>query len=64
LASVANLEMGEGSEQTPIVIVEDDSEVIEFNSENPTEDELKYFWFDYEQDLYYDILNNTNWQKK
>jgi F420-0:gamma-glutamyl ligase len=64
LASLTNLEMGEGSEQTPIVIVEDDSGVIEFNSENPTKDELKYFWFDYEQDLYYDILNNTNWQKK
>ncbi len=62
LASVANLSMGEGDESTPMVLINDISN-IEYQPRNPTQEELDYFFFDYQIDLYWDIIDLANWQE-
>lgn len=63
LASVANLAMGEGDESTPLVVVSD-LENIEFQARNPNQEELEYFYFDYQIDLYWDIIGLADWQNR
>lgn len=62
LAAASVLEMGEGSEQTPIAIIEDISRV-EFQDRNPTEEELNSLKIESDDDLYAPILKSVNWKK-
>jgi len=63
LATAAVVVMGEGKEQTPIIRVQE-IENIMFNKKLPNKDELDEFFFSPEQDIYYDLIANLNWQKK
>lgn len=62
LAAAAVLEMGEGSEQTPIAIVEDIKN-IEFQDRNPSSEELENLKINLEEDLFAPFLKNVSWQK-
>lgn len=62
LASAAVLEMGEGSEQTPLAILSN-LKSIQFQDRNPTEEELENSKIKMEDDLFAPFLNNANWQK-
>ena len=62
LAAAAVLEMGEGSEQTPIAIIEDVS-FIKFQDRKPTEQEKEYMSFAIEDDLFAQLLDKEQWQK-
>lgn len=61
LASAAIAEMGEGSEQTPIVIIKDIRK-IEFQADNPSPDELRLLCHDIEHDLYFDLIDSVEWK--
>lgn len=62
IATAAVLEMGEGSEQTPIAML---SEIknIEFQSRNPTIEELDSSKISIEDDLFAPFLLSADWQK-
>lgn len=63
LAASAVLAMGEGAEQTPIVII-GGLESIQFQPRNPTAEELKYFSIqDTDEDLFYPFLSKATWKK-
>lgn len=62
LAAAAVLAMGEGSEQTPIAIIED-LDFVRFNENNPTKQELEELKISPEDDLYSPILNIKTWKK-
>lgn len=62
LAAAAGVVMGEGSEQTPLGIIED-IPFVEFQNRNPTEQELKDLIIEPENDLYGSMIKNANWQK-
>lgn len=62
LAATAVLVMGEGSEQTPIAVIEDVPFVI-FNDNDPTKEELDTVNIKPEDDLFYPFLNKVQWQK-
>ena len=62
LASAAVLEMGEGSEQTPLAILED-LKNIEFQNRNPNEQELESAKIKMEDDLFAPFLKNAEWYK-
>lgn len=62
LAAAGVLEMGEGNEQTPIVIVSD-IKLIVFQSRPPTAKELKSLKINLKDDAYAPILLKANWQK-
>jgi dihydrofolate synthase / folylpolyglutamate synthase len=62
LAGAAVLVMGEGSEQTPLSIIEDIS-LVNFQAGNPTKQELLDLSIDIEDDLYGSILKLAPWQK-
>lgn len=62
LAATAVLAMGEGAEQTPIVIVED-LPLINFQNRDPSPDELSEFYIDLQEDLYAPFLSAVDWQK-
>jgi coenzyme F420-0:L-glutamate ligase len=62
LASAAVLEMGEGSEQTPLAVITDINN-IEFQHRNPTDVELESLKINMEDDLFAPFLSNANWQK-
>lgn len=62
IASAAVLAMGEGSEQTPLAVLED-LENIDFQDRNPTEDELESLKINIEDDLFAPFLKSADWQK-
>jgi F420-0:gamma-glutamyl ligase len=62
LAAAAVLVMGEGSEQTPIAIIQN-VPFIKFQSRNPTKEELEYMNFAIEDDLFAPLLDPQKWQK-
>ena len=62
LAAAAVLEMGEGSEQTPLAIIEEVKN-IEFQERNPTAEELDSLRIGVEDDLFAPFLKNAKWEK-
>jgi putative folate metabolism gamma-glutamate ligase len=62
IATAAVLEMGEGSEQTPIAVLSNIKN-IEFQSRNPTEEELDSSIISMEDDLFAPFLLSAEWQK-
>jgi F420-0:gamma-glutamyl ligase len=61
LAAVGVLAMGEGTEQTPIAIIEDFS-LIQFQDRSPTADELAELYIDRKEDLYEPFIGKADWQ--
>lgn len=62
LAATGVLAMGEGTEQTPIVVVED-LPLISFQDRDPSPDELSEFYIDLNEDLYAPFITKADWQK-
>ncbi len=62
LAAAAALVMGEGSEQTPLGIIED-IPFVEFRDRNPTKKELDSLKISPREDLYGPMLTSVKWQK-
>lgn len=62
IASAAVLVMGEGSEQTPMAILED-LRNIDFQDRNPSDEELENLKIKLEDDLFAPFLKNADWQK-
>jgi F420-0:gamma-glutamyl ligase len=60
LAATAVTMMGEGSEQTPIALIEDVS-FIEFQPRNPTEEELAAVRIDPEDDMFWPLMRLGDW---
>ena len=62
LAAAAVVVMGEGDEQTPLVLIED-VPLCQFDRRNPTEEELKALRIELDDDLYAPMLSAVNWKK-
>ncbi len=62
LAASAALVMGEGSEQTPLAVVTD-VPFVDFQSRNPTQEELDSLIIAKEDDLYAPFLTSVKWEK-
>ena len=63
LASAAVVVMGEGTEQTPLAIIEE-VPFVRFQDHDPTEEELAEFYLSHmEDDLFEPFLKNAPWQK-
>lgn len=62
LACSAALVMGEGAEQTPIVIIED-VPFVEFRQKDPSVKELKSLRISPPDDLYAPLLKRVKWKK-
>lgn len=62
LSSSVSVVMGEGSEQTPMAIIED-IPFVTFCEEDPSEKELKSLQISPEEDLYAPLLRNAGWRK-
>jgi F420-0:gamma-glutamyl ligase len=62
LAAAAVTLMGEGSEQTPLAVLEDIS-FVEFQRRNPTEQEVINLKIEREDDLYWPLLQLAPWKK-
>ncbi len=63
LAAAAVLVMGEGSEQTPIAVIKDVPS-INFQSKDPSTDELERFYIAFDKDdLFAPFLKNQPWKK-
>ncbi|HET7827577.1 MAG TPA: coenzyme F420-0:L-glutamate ligase [Candidatus Saccharimonadales bacterium] len=62
LAAAGALAMGEGTEQTPIAVV-DDFPLIHFEDHDPTPDELDELYIDRKEDLYEPFISKVEWQK-
>jgi len=62
LATSAVLVMGEGSEQTPLAVVED-VPFIKFQEKDPSKKELRDLHIDIEDDLYGPLLKGVKWRK-
>lgn len=62
LAAAAGVVMGEGSEQTPIAVIED-LPFVEFQDKNPTAKELENLIIKPEEDMYGPLFKNAPWQK-
>lgn len=61
LAAAASLVMGEGTEQTPIAVIED-VPFVQFQDHDPTDEELEGFYISRkEDDLFAPFLNAVNW---
>lgn len=61
-ASAAVLVMGEGSEQTPLAVLED-LENIDFQDRNPNNEEIEGLKININDDLFAPFLKNADWQK-
>lgn len=61
-AAAAVLVMGEGSEQTPIVVITDVSN-IRFTMRNPNDEELQLWNVSLEEDIYAPLFKNVPWQQ-
>jgi dihydrofolate synthase / folylpolyglutamate synthase len=62
LATAAVLVMGEGSEQTPLAVLED-LDFVEFVVEDPSQEELDSLKIELEDDLYSPLLTSVEWKK-
>lgn len=62
IASAAVLVMGEGSEQTPLALLED-LQNIDFQKRNPSDEELESLKIEMKDDLFSPFLEKANWQK-
>lgn len=62
LAASAVLQMGEGSEQTPIAILTD-LPSVRFQDRNPTPEELREIHVSLEDDLFAPFLTSADWQR-
>jgi putative folate metabolism gamma-glutamate ligase len=62
LAAAAVLVMGEGSEQTPLVVI-GDLPFVTFQERDPSPEELRGQWIDVEDDLYAPLLQGVEWHK-
>lgn len=62
LAVSAVLLMGEGSEQTPLAVIED-AAFVEFQDRNPSQVEIEGLKISIEDDLYAPLLTSVNWEK-
>lgn len=63
LAATAVLVMGEGNEQTPLALLSD-LPFVDFQSRNPTVEELSALHIDPAEDLYAPLLQSAPWQSK
>jgi F420-0:gamma-glutamyl ligase len=62
LAASAVVVMGEGTEQTPIVLMSD-LPFIDFQDRNPNQEELEALTISRDEDLYAPFLNGADWKK-
>lgn len=62
LAAAAVLLMGEGSEQTPLAVVED-VPFVEFQDKDPTQKELDELRINPQDDLFWPIIGQAPWEK-
>ena len=62
LAATAVLAMGEGTEQTPVVVIEK-VPFVKFQEHNPSQSELDEFYIPIEEDLFAPFLQNADWHK-
>jgi F420-0:gamma-glutamyl ligase len=62
LAAAGVVTMGEGSEQTPMCIIRE-AELVEFQKNDPSDEELKGMRIPIKDDLYEPFLNSVKWQK-
>jgi len=62
LAVGAVLEMGEGSEQTPLALITD-IPFVDFQKDNPTKKEIRDLNISLDDDLYGELLQSVNWRK-
>lgn len=62
LAVAANIEMGEGADRKPLVVVEDIPRII-FSTQPPRQSELDMFNIAPEDDVYGPLLTSVLWQK-
>lgn len=62
LAASAVFVMGEGSEQTPLAII-NDLPAVKFQDRNPTQKELDSLVISLDEDLYAPILKKVEWKK-
>jgi putative folate metabolism gamma-glutamate ligase len=62
LAAAAVLVMGEGSEQTPLAVIEDAS-FVQFQERDPSTEELEQLRVAPEDDLYAPLLEHVPWQR-
>jgi F420-0:gamma-glutamyl ligase len=62
LASAAVVVMGEGSEQTPLAII-NDTPFVAFQDRNPTNEELNALTISLDDDLYGPVLRAAPWLK-
>lgn len=62
LAASAVLVMGEGSEQTPIALI-NDIPFIQWQEENPTKEEIEALRISLEEDVYAAMLTAAPWKK-
>lgn len=61
LASSAVVVMGEGNEGTPLAVINDIA-FVEFQSRNPSQEELKAAYLDKDEDIFAPFLNAVDWQ--
>lgn len=62
LASAAVVVMGEGSEQTPIAVI-DEVDFVQFQDRNPSKEELDFLKINIEDDIYAPLLTAVEWKK-
>lgn len=63
LTAAAGVVMGEGAEQTPIVVIED-VPFVQFQGRNPSQAELDDYYLPHlEDDLFSPFLNSVQWQE-
>jgi F420-0:gamma-glutamyl ligase len=63
LAAAAVVLMGEGTECTPMVVVED-ADFVKFQDRNPTAEELALLHVPVDEDVYADMLKAMPWEKR
>lgn len=63
LASAAVVVMGEGSEQTPLALMTELGNTVEFQDHAPTAEELDSIAIDMDTDIYAPLLKNAPWKK-
>ena len=63
LAASAVLVMGEADEQTPLAIIEQLDDFVEFTGRAPTREELEEQRIELKTDLYGHLLNSVEWQR-
>ncbi|MDQ5885367.1 MAG: dihydrofolate synthase / folylpolyglutamate synthase [Patescibacteria group bacterium] len=62
LSAAAVLAMGEGTEQTPIAVL-NDLPFVKFNPNNPTQEELDSIFLSREEDVFSPLIDGVTWQK-